>query len=206
VLAYRHSDGHPDPFALTNVEIGNEEYNEQFADHVLAMEAKALALLHTNSTESQVASAALRNLTYIFPAKRLGYPNASMRSKLAPLNLGPDRLVVDQHVNWAHGNDVHGQEALSQLANKTNSGIYYAEQVFQQLPGWGATNLETNCGDHTYYRALEEAVDMHTWLSTVEGSEKLHSRTASFCMERSGYQEAGLNDQGDISVILAKIC
>lgn len=55
-------------------------------------------------------------------------------------------------------------------------------------------NLETNCGDHTHQRALEEAFDLNTYAN--EGNPRLKGRGASFCMERSGYQEAGLNDQG----------
>lgn len=57
-----------------------------------------------------------------------------------------------------------------------------------------AQNLETNCGDHTFRRALEEAFDLNTYAN--EGNPRLKGRGASFCMERSGYQEAGLNDQG----------
>lgn len=42
-------------------------------------------------------------------------------------------------------------------------------------------------------RALEEAFDLNTYAN--EGNPRLKGRGASFCMERSGYQEAGLNDQ-----------
>ena len=50
-----------------------------------------------------------------------------------------------------------------------------------------------SCGDHTMRRALEEAFDLNTYAN--EGNPRLKGRGASFCMERSGYQEAGLNDQ-----------
>ena len=60
--------------------------------------------------------------------------------------------------------------------------------------GWGAMNLETNCGDHTVRRMLEEAADMNDWMACP--NPQLHGRAASFCTERSGFNEGGLNDQG----------
>jgi hypothetical protein len=51
-----------------------------------------------------------------------------------------------------------------------------------------------NCGDHTLRRALEEGYDLNMFAN--EGNPRLKGRAASFCMERSGYQEGGLNDQG----------
>merc|ERR1712070_447906 len=50
------------------------------------------------------------------------------------------------------------------------------------------------CGDHTVNRMLEEADDLNQFYSF--GDPKLVGRAGSFCMERSGYNEAGLNDQG----------
>jgi hypothetical protein len=51
---------------------------------------------------------------------------------------------------------------------------------------------ETNIGDHTMYRALVEAVDLASWHNfawqSPQNASRLHARTASFCMERSGYQ------------------
>jgi hypothetical protein len=41
-----------------------------------------------------------------------------------------------------------------------------------------------------------EAADLNTFAN--EGSPRLWGRAGSFCMERSGYQEAGANDQGII--------
>ena len=48
------------------------------------------------------------------------------------------------------------------------------------------------------YRALAEAVDLTSyhnlaWQSPHDAS-RLHARTASFCMERSGYQEGGMSE------------
>jgi|EP01046_Picozoa_sp_COSAG06_P017124 hypothetical protein len=55
-------------------------------------------------------------------------------------------------------------------------------------------NCETNVGDHTFNRALLEGWDLNTFFN--EKSSKLKGRTASFCMERSGFSEGGANDQG----------
>jgi hypothetical protein len=59
---------------------------------------------------------------------------------------------------------------------------------------WDAMNLETNCGDHTVSRMLEEGDDLNAFFRY--DNPRLLGRAASFCMERSGYNEAGLNDQG----------
>jgi hypothetical protein len=58
----------------------------------------------------------------------------------------------------------------------------------------GVINGETNVGDHTFNRALLEGWDLNTFFN--EKSPRLKGRTASFCMERSGFQEGGANDQG----------
>ena len=198
----RHADGHPAEYELSRVEIGNEEYNPDFGAEALAMEAKATELKRE------------KELYYIFPAKRSGYPDASLQQQLATMTakLG-DHMVVDQHVHWASvtqpphsrgfpdGNqhDTSRMEMLALLSTGWNTGIYWAQQVWGVLPTWGSTNLETNIGDHTMYRALVEAVDLTSWSNfawqSPLNSSRLHTRTASFCMERSGYQEGGMNDQ-----------
>ena len=40
--------------------------------------------------------------------------------------------------------------------------------------GWGAINLETNCGDHTLRRALEEGYDLNMFAN--EGNPRLKGR------------------------------
>ena len=65
------------------------------------------------------------------------------------------------------------------------------------VDGW--QNLETNCGDHTFRRALEEAFDLNTYAN--EGNPRLKGRGASFCMERSGYQEAVCSQHGLIRIL-----
>jgi hypothetical protein len=199
----RHADGHPAEYELSRVEIGNEEYNSDFAAEALAMEAKAAQLGRP------------KELFFLFPAQRASYPDATMQQQLAEMTakLG-DHMVVDQHVHWAsvtqppnsrgfpdgNQNDASRMEMLALLSTGWNTGIYWAQQVWGVLPTWGSANLETNIGDHTMYRALVEAVDLASWHNfawqSPQNASRLHSRTASFCMERSGYQEGGMNDQG----------
>ena len=62
------------------------------------------------------------------------------------------------------------------------------------VEGWGAINLETNCGLHATRRMLEEATDLNDFANVAD--PRLLGRAASFCFERSGYNEGGLNDQG----------
>ena len=80
-------------------------------------------------------------------------------------------------------------------------GLTAAEEVFADpllgvAGGWGAINLETNCGDHTFQRALTEAQELLAFFSYSDKPHRLLGRAASFCMERSGYNSGGWNDQG----------
>ena len=84
-----------------------------------------------------------------------GGVNATDAPKAAALGLGAN-LVVDLHTGSTGG--VHGFHGMLQ-SNTTGAH------------GWGAINLETNCGDHTFRRALTEAADLNTFAN--EGSDRL---------------------------------
>ena len=43
---------------------------------------------------------------------------------------------------------------------------------------------------------LDEAADLNMYFSRHLLAERIKGRTASFCMERSGFNEGGLNDKG----------
>jgi len=115
-----------------------------------------------------------KKLYYMFPNNH--GPKGEDSVMAASLGLG-DHLVVDIH-DGAMG------------------GVSQAERVFSTntTATWGAINLETNCGDHTVKRMLEEAQDLNMFFAYP--NQRLKGRAGSFCMERSGYNEAGLNDQG----------
>ena len=115
-------------------------------------------------------------LYYLFPQNR--GVNNSDGPKAKALGLG-DHLVADEHTG-------------------ANGGVASAKSLFanNNTDDWGSINLETNCGDHTHRRALEEASDLNTFFNFPDSRQK--GRAASFCMERSGFNEAGLNDQGMI--------
>lgn len=59
-------------------------------------------------------------------------------------------------------------------------------------------HTQTNCGDHTFQRALTEAQDLLEFFSYADKPDRLLGRAASFCMERAGYNSGGWNDQGMI--------
>lgn len=157
-------DGHPLPYRLRYIELGDEEYNPGFVDQVAAMEARAYKVGVPNT------------LHYLFPDN--SGINSTDAASAAALGLG-SRLVVDIHTSSTGGvSGFHG------MLQSNNTGAH----------GWSAINLETNCGDHTFRRALTEAADLNQFAN--EGSVRLQGRAGSFCMERSGYNEAGANDQG----------
>eukprot|EP01046_Picozoa_sp_COSAG06_P003940 COSAG06_NODE_158_length_21760_cov_36.036979_8_plen_300_part_00 len=148
------------------MELGNEQANPQFAAQVAAMEARAKAI-----------GLPPKKLKYLYPTRQI---DANVSAAAAKLGLG-DQLVYDEHTGWGGGVAKFQSLLASPLTGPQ---------------GWGGINLETNCGDHTHLRALEEAFDLNTFAN--EPSPRLKGRAGSFCMERSGYQEGGLNDQGII--------
>ena len=164
-------DDHPAPYNWSFVELGNEQANPQFAEQVAAMEARA-----------KLIGLPPKKFKYLYPTARI---DAKVSAAAAKLGL-EDQLVYDEHTGWGGG--VNGFHAI--LASPLTGPS-----------GWGGINLETNCGDHTHRRALEEAFDLNAF--ALEGNPRLFGRAASFCMERSGYQEAGLNDQGVIFFLVS---
>eukprot|EP01052_Picozoa_sp_SAG31_P004253 SAG31_NODE_175_length_21352_cov_3.981508_3_plen_154_part_00 len=117
-----------------------------------------------------------RKLHYLFPDNTGLKPGDAAKAKA--LGLG-DQLLVDLH-NGAEG----GANEIDSVVNMTD------------MESWGVLNGETNCGDHTVKRMLEEAADLNMYFSRHVLVDRIVGRTASFCMERSGYNEGGLNDQG----------
>ena len=50
-------------------------------------------------------------------------------------------------------------------------------------------------GAYTFGRALDEGVDLNSFMA-IPSQYQIWGRAASFCMERSGYNEGGANEQG----------
>jgi hypothetical protein len=107
-------------------------------------------------------------LHYLFPSGWNAKPqgvNATDAPKAAALGLG-DRLLCDLHVTiWGQSGAVSGelfdgaQDLLDDGGVNRFQGVLASNTTGPQ--GWGAMNLETNCGDHTHRRALEEAFDLN---------------------------------------------
>jgi len=200
------NDSHPAVYNWSYIELGNEQYNPSFVDQVKAMEARA--------NQPGVKGNLPAKLNYLFPSAWNAVPqgtNSTQAASAAALGLG-DRLMCDLHCTWWLTNRPTFGALNMSLISDVNGGVVRfaggpnvqcagkpqgpscAVATSPTTQGWGAMNLETNCGDHTFRRALEEAFDLNTWAN--EGNSLLKGRGASFCMERSGFQEGGLNDQG----------
>ena len=87
----------------------------------------------------------------------------------------------------------------------TGGAVDGSRQLFANQSSWneGSCNLETNAGTHDMSRALMEGADLndffgHGFIPAASGepSGRIKARTASFCTERSGWNEGGANDQG----------
>jgi hypothetical protein len=113
-------------------------------------------------------------LYYLFPQNKGVNNDDAPAAKALGLK---DHLVADEHTG-------------------ATGGVGAAKTLFanNNTADWGSINLETNCGDHTFERALNEAGDLNEFFAFPDLRQK--GRASSFCMERSGYNEAGLNDQG----------
>merc|ERR1719498_1482636 len=79
----RVEDGHEEPYKVKYFELGNEEYNAQFVEQVVALEAKAKAL---GVGEGQ--------LYYLFPQNQGVKDNDAAKAKALGLR---DHLVADEH-------------------------------------------------------------------------------------------------------------
>jgi len=166
----RISDGHAAPYNVSHFELGNEEDNPWFVDQVRIMEERANSLGQSGEFHY-----------YLSNGFEGMFPNATLTEQARSLGL-QDRLVWDVHVNDPH----KGWRPVMSLVDQFLSTSSYDT--------WGIMNLETNYGDHTVKRMLMEALDLNQFLSY--SNPRLKGRTASFCMEQSGYNEGGLNDQG----------
>jgi hypothetical protein len=83
--AQRAADGHPDPYVISVLELGNEEYNVNFVEQVKAMEARAAAIGRAGE------------MTYMFPDN--GGLSTSDLAKAAAAGLPLSRLGADIHVS-----------------------------------------------------------------------------------------------------------
>lgn len=165
--AQRFADGHPDPYPVSIFELGNEEYNENFVAQVISMEARAAVIGRAGQ------------MTYMFPSNN-GLSSSDL-AKAAAAGLPMQRIGADIHVG-------------------AGGGIAAAEAVFAANPQYNtsAGNFETNAdypaspsGQHGQVRAIAEATDLNTWMSTPAIiANRLIARTASFC---NGY-DANFDD------------
>lgn len=112
-------------------------------------------------------------------------PTPAMGAAMAELGIGSN-AVMDWHCNYKLAPD-----CLSEI---------YAVLNRSEFSAWGAIIEETNLATHDVLRGLAEAQAFNQFSNVpavyTGGQSRLQGRAASFCLERSGYNEGGLNDQG----------
>ena len=184
--AQRISDGHPSFYNLRIIELGNEQMPQMlFFQQVKAMEAKAIEL------------GVGKQIHYVYPWGRLmpAVATTEQRQALAKvasaLQLGA-RLVLDQHTTATRG---RLESAVPDFEDDARNPLFNQDNHSH----WGFANYETNTGNYFFSDALDEAADLFLWFG-LNGSlaERVRGRAKSFCMERSGYNEGGANEQGMI--------
>jgi hypothetical protein len=173
--------------------LGNEQYNANFASQVQAMEARAKALKLPQQSFSYLWPQGPGDS----PGRKDFAPNAADAQAINALGLG-SHILSD-----IHGPSMGGVTKAKQVfAEPATSGWVRSKVAFTSavthlsdggLLCQGAMNLETNCGDHTMHRALTEGRDLNLFFRFPNPA--LKGRAASFCMERSGYNEGFANDQ-----------
>ena len=180
----RINDGHPEPYALKYVELGNEQVNLNFVDQVRAMQAKA--------NELGVGT----KLHYIYPWGTLtnvatAAHERTVADAASALQLG-SQLILDRHTNAGRG---RLQSAVQFFAPVITDPLLNEDNQSR----WNIANFETNTGNYMFQDALDEAADLFLWFG-MNGTlaQRVSGRAKSFCMERSGYNEGGANEQGMI--------
>jgi hypothetical protein len=176
----RAADGHPAPYRVRYIELGNEQYNHQYIEQVAAMEARA-ALLGMP-----------RFLYYLFPDNVfLNKGDDLARAKALGLDGLGDHMVMDIHLPGpAMGGAVAAQNFFTTQATGVGN---------QSLAG--VINCEVNAEIHTMRRAMTEAIDLNQFFNyqppstSGDSTPRLKGRMASFCMGRSGHLES-VWDQG----------
>jgi alpha-L-arabinofuranosidase len=137
--AQRIADGHPAPYKLKFIELGNEQYNSNYIAQVQAMEERAKAV------------GAGGKIRYIFPDN--GGVHGDDIAKAAALGLGA-QLVTDLHV----GASGALPQATSLFEAHTAGG----------LEDDAVVNFETNAASHNHGRALDEAADLNAFFNAGE--------------------------------------
>ena len=156
--AQRAADGHPDPYVVSVLELGNEQYNSNFVEQVTAMEARAVALGRGGE------------MSYLFPSN--GGLSAADLAKAAGAGLPMHRLGADIHVGAGGGvAAAEGVFAANPLYN-TTAANFETNADYPAKPG----------GCHGMVRALDEAADLNAWMSAPAAvAARLGARAASFC-------------------------
>jgi hypothetical protein len=101
--AQRMADGHPDPYDLSIVELGNEQYNTNFVAQMASMEQRAAAMGRAGQ------------MTYMFPTNT-GLNSADL-AKAASLGLPINKIAADIHVET--------NSAVQQAINNFNANPAY---------------------------------------------------------------------------------
>ena len=116
----RAADGHPAPYPLKFIELGNEQHNDQFVEQAAAMEARAEAL-GVGGT-----------LQYIAPSELSGAEIAAATAA----KLDPAQLLVDIHVGAGGGvdaaRDIFAKTNLSAVNLETNAATHTHARALQE--------------------------------------------------------------------------
>lgn len=163
--AKRHADGHPQPYRIKYIELGNEQYNSGYIEQVKAMEAKARTLGIGNT------------IHYMFPSNH--FLNDNDIAKAVGMQPRIDnQLLADIHVGAGGGVG-------------TAESLFASQSITKARLKCGAVNAETNSGTHAFARAMSEAADLNDWFNakivsaSATTTHRLHFRAASFCMGSS---------------------
>jgi hypothetical protein len=155
----RADDGHPEVYNITAFELGNEQYNPNFVDQVIAMEAKVKQLSASQPRDP------VPPLQYIFPSNG-GLSTDDMAAAIAA-KLPIAQIMPDIHVGPAGA----VEKARDHFKNADAHSFMDS-----------AINMETNAGTHHLKRGLQEAADLIDFFTAdYATTSRIFGRTASFC-------------------------
>lgn len=167
--ALRIADGHPDPYKLRFIELGNEQYNSNYVDQVAAMEKRAKSLGKGGK------------LYYISPNNN-NWLHTDDAIKAEALGL-KDHLLEDFHVGA--GGAIESSKTMFAANTSWNEGMVNLET------NDGHHEMRRALAEAA---DLNEYFNQFIPPTSGDGIGRIKARTASFCTERSGHYDAF--DQG----------
>ena len=164
------NDSHPAPYALTGIELGNEQPCMNWTSLIKAMEARWADLERAGRLAApQPSATAASPFYYLWPENAMHGDDVA---ELQAAGFPAEKIMADSHGSWGGQLDGIETDFAHAPAGYNISGI----------------NCETNGGSSLFLRAMQEAADLIAFDNAApDVYARVRARMMSFCSERSGH-------------------